>query len=48
LPLVIWSMLRFGLSLKVNAMASLIMVFSFTMLALAVIIMSRRSTSARR
>jgi spermidine/putrescine transport system permease protein len=44
LPLVIWSMLRFGLSLKVNAMASLIMVFSFSMLALVVIIMSRRST----
>lgn len=48
LPLVIWSMLRFGLSLKVNALASLIMIFSFTMLALVVIIMSRRSTGAQR
>ena len=42
LPLQIWSMLRFGLSLKVNALASMIMLFSFTMISLVVIIISRR------
>lgn len=43
LPLQIWSMLRFGLSLKVNALATMIMVFSFTMIGIVIFIISRRS-----
>jgi spermidine/putrescine transport system permease protein len=41
LPIQIWSMLRFGLSLKVNALATLILAFSLSMLALAVLTMRR-------